>query len=112
MRAVIDGRLEIDSHVEHYLDQCLDCRACETACPSGVRYSRLIEPFRLDMEHVRKKSRDDWFRRWILLGLFPYASRLRLALAPARVAQVHCGSTGWPSPSGCTTCCRRGLRSS
>src|SRR5580704_1919072 len=45
MRAVTDGRLELGDSVKRHLDLCLDCRSCETACPSGVQYGRLIEPF-------------------------------------------------------------------
>src|SRR3954471_13100901 len=46
MRGVTDGRLELSSEVRRHLELCLDCRACETACPSGVQYGKLIEPFR------------------------------------------------------------------
>src|SRR5262249_4916911 len=45
MRSIVDGRLDLTPRVERHLDLCLDCRACETACPSGVQYGRLIEPF-------------------------------------------------------------------
>jgi glycolate oxidase iron-sulfur subunit len=33
MRAVVDGRTELTDTIERHLDLCLDCRACETACP-------------------------------------------------------------------------------
>src|SRR3979411_2935582 len=36
MRSVVDGRLDLTPQVERHLDLCLDCRSCETACPSGV----------------------------------------------------------------------------
>ena len=93
MRAVTDGRLELSETVKGHLDLCLDCRSCETACPSGVQYGRLIEPFRIEM-HQRsalepgKGVSQDWFQRWILYGLFPYPGRLRWALAPARIMQI------------------------
>jgi glycolate oxidase iron-sulfur subunit len=91
MRAVTDGRLELTKDVRRHLELCLDCRACETACPSGVQYGKLIEPFRVAMEQstgdMAAKS-DDWFHRWILFRLFPYPERLRLALAPARIMQL------------------------
>src|SRR5262245_34764642 len=47
MRAVTDGRLDLTTDVQQHLDLCLDCRACESACPSGVQYGKLIEPFRV-----------------------------------------------------------------
>src|SRR5437868_8032890 len=47
MRALTDGRIELDDQVRRHLDLCLDCRACESACPSGVQYGKLIEPFRI-----------------------------------------------------------------
>jgi glycolate oxidase iron-sulfur subunit len=96
MRAVRDDRLHLSREVRRHLELCLDCRACESACPSGVQYGRLIEPFRIEMERVAtdaqpgaagKAKTRDWFHRWILYGLFPYPRRTRLALAPARLLQ-------------------------
>lgn len=92
MRAVTDGRLELTDKVRGHLDLCLDCRSCESACPSGVQYGRLIEPFRVEVQQqdIREGRRapDSWFQRWILYGMFPYAGRTRLALFPAKIAQV------------------------
>lgn len=88
MRGVTDGKLELNDRVRGHLELCLDCRACETACPSGVQYGKLIEPFRVAMDNANGESpKDDWFRRYILFGLFPYAAKLRRALVPARIAQ-------------------------
>ena len=88
MRAVTDGRLELSPGVRRHLELCLDCRACETACPSGVQYGKLIEPFRISMAQTEGQSKtDDCFHRWILFRIFPYPDRLRKALGPARVAQ-------------------------
>ncbi len=90
MRAVADERLQVTSQVRSHLELCLDCRACETACPSGVQYGKLIEPFRVAMEQTAggASKSNDWFHRWILFGLFPYPDRLRKALLPARIAQT------------------------
>src|SRR4030081_603 len=52
MRGVTDGRIALDDAVKGHLDLCLDCRACESACPSGVQYGKLIEPFREHMERM------------------------------------------------------------
>lgn len=88
MRAVTDGRTPLDPQVRSALDLCLDCRACESACPSGVQYHKLIEPFRTAMEKAMPSSvRLPWVQRLVLKHLFPFALRNRLALAPARWLQ-------------------------
>lgn len=52
MRALADGRIGFTKGVKHHLDLCLGCLACETACPSGVRYHEIIEAGReLSREH-------------------------------------------------------------
>src|SRR5258706_14997124 len=56
MRALTDGRLQLDDEVRRHLDLCLDCRACESACPSGVQYGRLIEPFRIHLEKTTPRK--------------------------------------------------------
>ncbi len=90
MRAVTDGRLDLTHEVRRHLELCLDCRSCETACPSGVQYGKLIEPFRIEMEKLGDGAQKsaDWFHRWILFGMFPYAERVRASLIPARIAQT------------------------
>src|SRR3954470_4147429 len=50
MRAVTDRRLAVGPEVRKHLDLCLDCRACESACPSGVQYGKLIEPFKVALQ--------------------------------------------------------------
>lgn len=88
MRAVTDGRLELTGDVTRHLELCLDCRSCESACPSGVQYGQIIEPFRIAMDRARPTSKTrDWFHQMILFPLFPYANRMRWALWPARVMQ-------------------------
>jgi glycolate oxidase iron-sulfur subunit len=89
MRAVTDRRLDMNQTIQRHLELCLDCRACETACPSGVQYGRLIEPFRLAMNAPQQgePKQFDWFFKYILFGLFPYPQRLRKALVFAKIAQ-------------------------
>ena len=72
MRAVTDGRIDLNDEVRRHLDLCLDCRACESACPSGVQYGKLIEPYRI---HMAKTS--------------AAASSLKEATAPGRPMQMR-----------------------
>ena len=46
MKSLAEGRLQPTPNVTRHLDLCLDCRACETACPSGVQYGAILEPAR------------------------------------------------------------------
>ncbi|HEY4307824.1 MAG TPA: (Fe-S)-binding protein [Pirellulales bacterium] len=103
MRSVTDGRLPLTTEVRRHLELCLDCRACETACPSGVQYGKLIEPFRVAMEEQADGPRrsEDWFHRYILFGLFTHPDRMRRMLIPARIAQ-RLGLTALAEKTGLT----------
>lgn len=88
MRAVTDGRIDAqDPDVRRHLDLCLDCRACESACPSGVQYGRLIEPYRIHMARSQPADSLTWLQRFLLFRITPYAGRTRAALAPMRFLQ-------------------------
>jgi len=89
IRLVADGRTDLTDRMQRHLELCLDCRACEAVCPSGVHYGRLIEPFRqaIEAKDDRPEKRWDLFRRGILLNLFPYTDRLRRVLRPMRMLQ-------------------------
>ncbi|MGD9696475.1 MAG: (Fe-S)-binding protein [Thermoleophilia bacterium] len=77
MRAVEEGRAEVDASFTRMMDECLACRACEAACPSGVPFGRLIEGARAQAEATRA-PRARALRRAALAGLLP---RRRLVLA-------------------------------
>src|SRR5437764_1391489 len=89
VRAVTDGRLDpADRDVRRHLDLCLDCRACESACPSGVQYGKLIEPFRIHLAKTLPPAEPlGPLQRLLLFHVTPYARRTRLALAPLRLLQ-------------------------
>ena len=85
MERTAAGEMELDGDVVRHLDLCLGCRACESACPSGVRYGELIEAARVQIAREHPRSwRERWLRRAIA-AVFPYPARLRLLLAPARL---------------------------
>ena len=100
MRAVADGRLAMGPGVREHLELCLDCRACESACPSGVQYGKMIEPFKIALAELgaghQKTSR---LERLILHHLFPYPRRVNSALAPARLLQ-QLGLLDWAERVG------------
>jgi glycolate oxidase iron-sulfur subunit len=89
MRAVAEGRLDHTPAVQRHLDLCLDCRSCETACPSGVHYGELIEGFRFAQEAGRERPpAETLLRDSVLFGLFPYPELVRPALWGARMSQA------------------------
>src|SRR5260221_157007 len=80
MRAVTDGRLDLTAEVQRHLDLCLNCRACESACPSGVQYGKLIEPFRVHMQKTMPAARQlPLLQRLLLFQVTPYNWRTRWA---------------------------------
>ena len=87
MMLVDQGRLKLsDSFVTH-IDRCLDCRACETACPSGVEYGKLVELARTQIEkNYRRPLVSRVLRDFVYRGLLPYP---RLIVAAARLLRFY-----------------------
>src|SRR5262245_55385676 len=87
MRAGLEGRATWTGAYQRHFDTCLGCMACMSACPSGVRYDRLIETTRPQIErHGARSLRERWLRRTIF-ALFPYPARLRALAGPLRIYQ-------------------------
>jgi glycolate oxidase iron-sulfur subunit len=53
IKSLAEGRMALTDSVVTHLSLCLDCRACETVCPAGVPYGRLIEAAKAEIEHAR-----------------------------------------------------------
>ncbi|GAB2912382.1 (Fe-S)-binding protein [Nonomuraea fastidiosa] len=70
-----------------HFDACLGCMACVTACPSGVRYDRLIEQTRVEVEREHVREPQERAIRGIVFSLFPYPRRLRLLRPAMRLAR-------------------------
>jgi glycolate oxidase iron-sulfur subunit len=81
IKALAEGRMSLtDSAVEH-LSLCLDCRACETVCPAGVPYGRLIETAKTEIERQRPGALGRRLFRWVNFGLLLRHPRLLRLLA-------------------------------
>lgn len=88
MKAVNEGRLEITPRVTSHWDACLQCRACEAVCPSGVPYGRIMEKTRSQMltQKTGSSASKPVSRLFLRAGL-PHTKRLRLGAHAIRLYQ-------------------------
>ena len=88
MVQVANGAPITESYQEH-IDLCLACRGCESACPSGVEYGRLVEAARADIEHrVRRPLGQRLLRSLVFDKLLPSRNLLKLAGAGMYIYQA------------------------
>ncbi|MEW8028073.1 MAG: glycolate oxidase subunit GlcF [Candidatus Thiodiazotropha sp.] len=99
------------SSVQQHLDRCLLCRSCETTCPSGVEYGRLLEIGRRHMAERYHRSPRERLLRWMLRKVIPnssyFSTLLRLGqtlkpLLPKKLGRTipdrnSVSSAAWPS---------------
>ena len=88
MKAGVDGRTTMNAGIVRHFDTCLGCMACETACPSGVRYAPLIEETRAAIEHHHRRSLGERIFRDLLFRVLPYPDRLRPLAKPLRLVNL------------------------
>ncbi len=88
MQAASEGRIGLNGAFNKHLTLCLACRACETACPSGVQYGALYERARQTLEGARRPGPVERLIRWLLLWqVLPHPRRLTLAARLLRLYQ-------------------------
>jgi glycolate oxidase iron-sulfur subunit len=87
MRAAAEGRVGISDTFVKHMNLCLVCRACETACPSGVDFGHLMESARGQARRNHPEAPADRLFRKLVLGIFTNPARLRLLLGPMRLYQ-------------------------
>ncbi len=89
MSSVATGKLDLlDPAFDEQMYQCLNCRACEAVCPSGVHYGPLVEAARAQLEAHRPRPAWQRVARQVLIGwLFGEARRMRGVVAATRAYQ-------------------------
>src|SRR5437588_10428221 len=110
MKRALEGA-PVTEKTRLHLDRCLTCRACETTCPSGVRYGRLVDIGRAFVEKRTTRAPLERLTRALLSfalprrGLFASALRLGMLLRPllpkalkAKVPQKIHPAGEWPAP--------------
>lgn len=85
MRAVVEDAMELDADVLAHLDSCLGCRACETACPSAVPYSSILERFR---DHAERAGVRNGLNRAARLGLLTTLTHPSLFAGAMRLSRL------------------------
>ncbi len=91
IKSLAEGRIALTNSTVEHLSLCLDCRACETVCPAGVPYGRLIEAAKAAIERERPGGLLRRAFRWV---------NLRLVLAHPRVLALMAAAVRFYQASG------------
>ena len=86
MKEVLEGEMPL-AEAQPFVDRCLGCMACVTACPSGVEYGDLLAPFRARAEVERQRPPLDRAVRTLVKETLPYPDRFRMAVQSGRVGR-------------------------
>ena len=78
MKSVLEGNIDLED-IMPYIDHCLGCLGCESACPSGVAYGELLSPFRSYAEEHLHRPGEKRLSRWVTKETLPFPQRFRLA---------------------------------
>ena len=109
VKQLLEGA-KVTARTQTHLDRCLTCRACETTCPSGVRYGRLVDIGRRLVDERVARPIAERVKRRALLAVIPHRARFAPLLAMGRLARpilpaplarkvpLHEPPGHWPAP--------------
>ena len=86
IKQVLEGA-EVTAKTQLHLDRCLTCLSCETVCPSGVRYGRLVDIGRRVVEEKVPRLAGERVRRWLLRKGLSHRSLFAFVLGAGRLAR-------------------------
>lgn len=84
IKQLLEGN-QVTRKTQTHLDRCLTCRSCETTCPSGVQYGRLVDIGRELVEQRVRRNFGTSLRRSLLRKILPYPGRVRTLLSLGRL---------------------------
>ena len=84
IKQMLEGK-SVSSSTQLHLDRCLTCRNCETTCPSGVQYSKLLDIGRKYIEEQSPRSFNERLTRSLLRSVLPYSNRFGPLLSIGRL---------------------------
>ncbi len=110
MKEMLEGNV-VTARTQKHLDRCLTCRACETTCPSGVEYGRLVDIGRNIVEQHVPRSPVETLKRAALRAILPHPAlfhplfRIGQTLRPLlpaglkrKIPEGNTRSLDWPAP--------------
>ena len=86
IKQLLEGS-EVTEKTRTHLDRCLTCRSCETTCPSGVRYGRLVEVGREVIEKKVPRNFSERLQRSLIRKIVPYPGRFSILLKMAQLSK-------------------------
>src|SRR5690606_29613724 len=90
MKETLEGDLALDDMLP-FIDRCLGCMACVTACPAGVEYGDLLAPFRAKAAEQRSRPPLDRLTRMMINQTLPYPPVARLAALTGNLVKPLAG---------------------
>lgn len=87
IKQILEGN-DVSEKTQMHLDRCLTCRSCETTCPSGVQYGRLVDIGRELVESEVIRDPVSRFKRYALRKIIPYPKRFSALLAIAQLVKA------------------------